>query len=105
MNTIQFDSYEIREVGEFSDGIGNIHVEPLNGKTEWPKGEEPEFTFWTLYGHRPGEGVEAIADRDSFEDIRELYYAITGVVLDEEPSDYFGLGRGHPPFIEGLTQE
>lgn len=91
MNHIQFDSYEIRECGEFLDGRGAALIEPLNGETEWPQGGAPVVRFWTLYGHRPGEGVEAIADRDSFEDICELYYAITGVVLDEKPSDYFGL--------------
>lgn len=29
---------------------------------------------------------------------------ITGVVLDEEPSDYWGLGTGRTLFIEDLTQ-
>jgi hypothetical protein len=61
-----FDSYEIAPVRE-EDGSCEICA-------------PSEAHFWTLYGHIPGEGVQAIADMQSRKDCEELLYRITGSV-------------------------
>jgi hypothetical protein len=37
-----------------------------------------EADFWTLYGHIPGEGVQAIGDFDTRQHAEEVFARITG---------------------------
>lgn len=62
----RFDGYEIAPVRE-EDGACEICA-------------PSEAHFWTLYGHIPGEGVQAIADMQSRKDCEELLCRITGNV-------------------------
>ena len=41
--------------------------------------EPDEADVWTLYGHIPGEGVEAIGDFATREDAEEAFQRITGI--------------------------
>ena len=75
MNSKRFDAYEVRRVFE-KDGI----CQPVDSEEEakyYRKSGHDEY--WTLYGHRDGEGVEAIADRKTEEEVHELLFAITGL--------------------------
>jgi len=40
--------------------------------------ESSEADFWTLYGHIPGEGVQASGDFDTREHAEEVFARITG---------------------------
>ena len=40
--------------------------------------EPYEADFWTVYGHIPGEGVQAIGDFDTSEHAEEVFARITG---------------------------
>lgn len=67
----QFDEYEIlpcrlyRDVDEPDKSL----IEPC---------EPHEAHFWTVYGHIPGEGVQAIGDFDTREHAEEVFARITG---------------------------
>ncbi len=87
----RFDAYEIRHCGVFISATGAEYVEPINGVTGLSPDILPTCDFWSLYGHRTDEGVECIADRDEYYDIRELYFAITGNDCGEAEQDYFNL--------------
>lgn len=60
----RFDGYEIAPVRE-EEGSCEVCA-------------PSEAHFWTLYGHIPDEGVEAIADLKTREDCETLLYRITG---------------------------
>jgi hypothetical protein len=65
-----FDAYEIHPVTE--------HCAP-DGSTFCEIADDPaEASFWSLYGHIPGQGVECIGDFASFEAAAEIYARITG---------------------------
>lgn len=91
----RFDAYEIRKVGEFEAGAGTC-VEPLS---EGSEESEALRVMWSLYGWRDGEGVDCIADRDTYADIREIYFAITGNDCGEEESDHFNMPREVQPCV------
>lgn len=63
-----FDAYEIHGVREFGRGKSR-HCEQV---------PDDEAQFWSLYGHIPGEGVEAIGDFATREQAEEVYARITG---------------------------
>ena len=73
---VPFDCYEIRKVREYADPNGGTFCEPFADEDE-----EALREFWTLYGHTPGEGVQDIADRDTLEQVIDLYQRITGNLL------------------------
>lgn len=87
----RFDSYQIREVGEVGvTGLGEMQTIPM----VWMADEDRpnvERTYWSLYGWRNDDGAEVVADRDTYKDIAELYFAITGNDCGEEPSDRLDL--------------
>jgi hypothetical protein len=64
--TIGFDSYEIAPVRKTDDDEACEICAPS------------EAQYWTLYGHIPGEGVDAIADRQTKAQCEELLYRLTG---------------------------
>jgi hypothetical protein len=45
--------------------------------------EPHEADVWTLYGHIPWRGIEAIGDFDTREHAEEVYARITGVPYDD----------------------
>lgn len=89
----RFTAYEIRKVAEFGLFADGTEVIPLS---ECREDSVPDAIriFWSLYGWRDGEGVECIADRQRYNDIRELYFAITGVDCGVVEQDHFKLPRG-----------
>lgn len=93
----RFDSYQIREIGQIDvTGGGEYSCEPFAQMSDEDK-LDVEKTYWSLYGWRNDDGAEIIADRDTYEDIAELYFAITGVDCGEEPSDRLDLPSGSKP--------
>jgi hypothetical protein len=64
-----FDNYEIHGIYECSD----------NGRTFCEQVTDDQATFWTLYGHINGEGVQTIGDFDTKEHAEEVFQRITGI--------------------------
>ena len=69
--TIVYDAYEISPCIrlEEPDHPGRFYFETC---------DPHEATVWTLYGHIPGAGVEAIGDFDTFDHAADVYARITG---------------------------
>jgi hypothetical protein len=67
----RFDDYEIHPCTrtEEPDSPGHFYFEQC---------EPAEADVWTLYGHIPGQGVEAIGDFDTREHAEEVFARITG---------------------------
>lgn len=63
-----YDAYEIEGVASFVYEHGTYY-EPT---------EDADAEMWTLYGHIPGRGVEAIGDFRTRELAEEVYARITG---------------------------
>jgi hypothetical protein len=63
-----YDAYEIEGVASFVNEHGTYY-EPT---------EDADAEMWTLYGHVPGRGVEAIGDFRTREHAEEVYARITG---------------------------
>jgi hypothetical protein len=68
---VRFDAYEIQPCHRYfdADEPDLAFVEPC---------EPYEADFWTVYGHIPGEGVQAIGDFDTNEHAEEVFARITG---------------------------
>ena len=68
---VRFDDYEIQPCRRYidMDEPQVSFVEPC---------EPFEADFWTLYGHIPGEGAQAIGDFDTREHAEEVFARITG---------------------------
>ena len=68
---LRFDAYEIQPCHRYfdADEPDMAFVEPC---------EPFEADFWTVYGHIPGEGVQAIGDFDTREHAEEVFARITG---------------------------
>jgi hypothetical protein len=68
---VRFDAYEIQPCHRYFDidEPDLAFVEPC---------EPYEADFWTVYGHIPGEGVQAIGDFDTSEHAEEVFARITG---------------------------
>ena len=62
----RFDGYEIAPVCR------------VQGHDAYEICTPSEAEYWTLYGHIPGEGVDAVADRQTKEQCEELLYRLTG---------------------------
>ena len=67
----RFDNYEIQPCRRYIDSNepDTAFVEPC---------APFEADFWTVYGHIPGEGVQAIGDFDMREHAEEVFARITG---------------------------
>jgi hypothetical protein len=72
-----FDDYEIHPVTAYLSPDGTRFCEVAD--------DPAEASFWSLYGHIPGQGVECIGDFPSFEEAAAIYARITGHGWDEEP--------------------
>lgn len=87
-----FDAYEISKVHAFA---GNSEAGPwvercegsCNDESECPTAAEAR-TFWSLYGHIPGEGAECIGDFDTEEGARSVLARILGRDLTGEQSPF-----------------
>jgi hypothetical protein len=68
---VRFDDYEIQPCRRYIDRDEPqvSFVEPC---------EPSEADFWTLYGHIPGEGVQAVGDFDTRQHAEEVFARITG---------------------------
>lgn len=73
---VRFDDYEIQPCRRYidMDEPQVSFVEPC---------EPSEADFWTLYGHIPGEGVQAIGDFDTRQHAEEVFARITGCPYTE----------------------
>lgn len=88
----RFDAYEIRQVAEFGLVADGTEVIPLSECREDAFSDLIQI-FWSLYGWRDGKGVACIADRQDYVEIRELYFAITGIDCGADEQDHFKLPR------------
>jgi uncharacterized protein DUF6900 len=76
----RFDDYEIQPCRRYMD-LDEPHisfVEPC---------EASEADFWTLFGHIPGEGAQAIGDFDTRQHAEEVFARITGHPYAETTQD------------------
>jgi len=73
---VRFDAYEIQPCHRYFDidEPDIAFVEPC---------EPYQADFWTVYGHIPGEGVQAIGDFDTREHAEEVFARITGRSYNE----------------------
>ena len=69
-----YDGFEIQKVGEYPDpnDSGKTFCEPIFDPI-LEDGVEPLKIFWTIYGHLPEGGVEALIDQDDEDDATEIY--------------------------------
>jgi hypothetical protein len=87
----RYDSYEIFEVGEIDvTGLGEFEVSRMALISDDEK-SKVENTYWTIYGRYSGMEAEAIADRSSYAEIRELYFSMTGNDCGESQGDKLSL--------------
>ncbi len=70
-NLTRFDDYEISPCRRFEEPDSPRHF-------YFEVCESAEADVWTLYGHIPGQGVEAIGDFASLDHATEVYARITG---------------------------
>lgn len=93
MIMIPFDAYEISMVHEFlswgtdDDNEGVIHRCESGAVCQCELGQDDK-TYWSLYGHIPGQGAECIGDFKSEADAREILARILGRDLDGECSPF-----------------
>ena len=67
----RFDDYEIQPCRRFTEDGDRLRF-------YYETCEPDEADVWTLYGHIPGQGVEAIGDFDTREQASEVFARITG---------------------------
>lgn len=67
-----YDGFEVQLVGEFNNGGDNFCESIEFADDREAMIEEAIQTFWTVYGHLPEGGVEAIADFHSEKDADRL---------------------------------
>jgi hypothetical protein len=74
----RFDNYEIQPCRRYIDfnDPDIAFVEPC---------EPFEADFWTVYGHIPGEGAQAVGDFDTRQHAEEVFARITGRSYTDSP--------------------
>ena len=85
-----FNDYEIHGVRAFGEGTDR-HFEQV---------PEAEAELWTLFGHIPGQGLEAIGDFATRELAEEVLYRITG---PNDPDERSRLTRAAPVLLAALA--
>lgn len=80
----RFDAYEVKPVVETPLVMGVRHCEAFDTLAEAQEAREADTehdtkVFWSLFGHRDGEGVECIGDFDSEQAAFNILYSITGI--------------------------
>ncbi len=92
-----FDNYEISPCRRYE--------EPERPGTFYFEICEPqEADVWTLYGHIPGEGVQAIGDFSKREYAEEAFQRITGIRFtgSYKADDHIRLMHAGPKLLEAL---
>jgi hypothetical protein len=65
---IPFDAYEVHGIIEYDES-----------GTKWcEQVADHQATFWSLFGHIPGQGVLCIGDFETRDHAEEIYARITG---------------------------
>ncbi len=94
-----FDNYEISPCRRYEepDSPGKFYFEVC---------EPDESDVWTLYGHMPGEGVQAIGDFATRGDAEEVFQRITGIPFAGtcEVSARLRLMHAGPKLLEALDR-
>lgn len=67
---VSFDGYEVHGVREYRH----------RGRKYCEQVADTEATFWSLYGHIPGQGLECIGDFKTRQHAEEVYTRITGSI-------------------------
>jgi hypothetical protein len=77
-----YDAFEVQHVAEYPDPNGGTFCEPIMDEKDFndDKVLRTFRTFWTLYGHRPEGGVNALIDDDSRGYIMEHYEFFTNIL-------------------------
>jgi hypothetical protein len=92
-----FDNYEISPCRRYEepDSPGKFYFEVC---------DPAEADVWTLYGHIPGEGVQAIGDFSKREYAEEAFQRITGIPFAGtcEVAARVRLMHAAPKLLEGL---
>ena len=83
-----FNAFEINKVGEFEDGNGETCCEPIFDPAD--DGDRYDRVFWTVYGRKPDDCVEALIDRNEKEDAQAIYEFFCTLLKVYE--DEYGLG-------------
>lgn len=96
-NATAFDNYEISPCRRYKEPgkPGQFYFEPCNPS---------EADVWTLYGHIPDQGVEAIGDFSTLEFAEEVYCRITGqaFVSHEQNEARIRLMHAAPALLKAL---
>lgn len=92
-----FDNYEISPCGRYEQP-------DLPGKFYYEVCAPEEADVWTLYGHIPGEGVQAIGDFSKREYAEEAFQRITGITFasTREVQDRLRVMHAGPKLLETL---
>ena len=80
-----YDHYEIMKVGEFHDAKGRVFCEPVDPYRELPGALR---MYWTIYGHRHGQGVEDLMDLPTEREAIQRLATMGIVRLAEEDGVY-----------------
>ena len=92
-----FDNYEISPCRRYEepDSPGKFFFEVCDPE---------EADVWTLYGHIPGQGVQAIGDFNSREYAEEAFQRITGIAFagTSEVAAHLRLMHAAPRLLEVL---
>ena len=75
---INFDRFEVEKVAEYANPKGGTFCEAVTASNE--NDEDAIRTFWTLYGHTPNQGVEALIDNEDEDYIRALCVYFNGLI-------------------------
>ena len=79
-----FDAFELQRVAEYTAPDGCTYCEVLTDKEVTSQELKCLRIFWTVYGHLPTGGVEALVDRDTEEDATRIFNFFEGLLADAE---------------------
>lgn len=94
---ITYDNFELELVAEMDDYEGGTFCEPYFQDEEFPldfdeNPNEPGFLdtvnvlrfFWTIYGHKPEGGVEALIDGEDYKYIKKQYDFLQNLLKNQK---------------------
>lgn len=79
-----YDNFEISKVAEYQDADGTTFCEPVIG---YDIPDDAIRTFWTVYGHVPSGGVDALLDFDDMEAAEAVYKVLMNVLQKQTTQD------------------
>lgn len=94
-----FDNYEISPCRRYVEA----GLPDPNG-TSYEVCDPDEADVWTLYGHIPGEGVQALGDFATREDAEEVFFRITGIEFtgSHKADAHLRIMQAGPKLLEAL---